>query len=506
MKTKHRWIFIVLIILLSASTFLHANSARISALGLVLGESDWMVKDPGNIYYNPAYMHSYNGLIEANTLDKLGDDKPFGSAFVKVNSILNLGITVGYPLYNSSELNVFRSGKPSDNINNLYLRTVNTSILDYSTLLTPATTMVYNALATAPFDIQDDLTINKLMLHFGANFKSIKLGLTIRYTGEGFEDHETITDLITPGNTTTTAKAGKNSELGIIFGAIVEDVAFINELAFDLGMTFPSFLRKDQTTSAGNAILDIREMSSDGAYVFSAGVNMTINTSKKNDLLFRFVYSIEDYSIKHTEMLDNDGNGSYFDFGDINITDNYGRSYNTLIIGIANRVKVGGIGFIYGGAYYKLVKHNISASGSRADTIQNGPNYTTPVEASITENILPVIVGGEFNIADWIVARFSVLKEFFKSRKEINTLRNYTAGTSDLTSIVESTDSFDYQGDTSLNIGMTIRVGNFSIDWVINKRWISDGGLLSSSGVTADFDNLSTQFSISWKFGDNKAN
>ena len=106
MKLKHKIYTLLISLLLILPLQTHADLARTASLGLILGESDWMIQDSGNIFHNPAYIYKYTGLLEVNSLDNTAAD-PYGSAYFGIGSLLQVGVTVGYQLITASSLNQF---------------------------------------------------------------------------------------------------------------------------------------------------------------------------------------------------------------------------------------------------------------------------------------------------------------------------------------------------------------------------------------------------------------
>lgn len=68
-----------------------ANDARINALG---GSN--MYRDPEDIYFNPAFITSYSGLVEGNITGFGDDDEYLGSGLAtwKIGKLVSIGGTL----------------------------------------------------------------------------------------------------------------------------------------------------------------------------------------------------------------------------------------------------------------------------------------------------------------------------------------------------------------------------------------------------------------------------
>ena len=73
------------------------------------------------------------------------------------------------------------------------------------------------------------------------------------------------------------------------------------------------------------------------------------------------------------------------------------------------------------------------------------------------------------------------------------TLRNFTAGVDSVITYSEYTRETQNAPKTQLNVGLTINLSGFTMDWLIEKSWFGKGGSLAGEDSP-----ISTQFSISF--------
>ncbi len=498
MKSK---LLMIMLFVLLIPILGQANLARISSLGLILTESDWMISDSGNFFSNPAYINDYSGIIDVNGLDLAGSSS-YGTALFKTSKTTVLGFTVGFPLLAEADLNLNNTANPQGTGDNLYSRLNTMSGLPNNSVIygQQIANTVFTSAAGLPTWLDNDITFNKIMLHFGIDMGNMLLGFTARYTGVNQEDSYTVVDSVTPANNASTKSTGSVSEMGLNAGLILKGV-ILDNLAVNLGVSLPSFSRKDEVTysvtSGLNLQQDNNELSSDGSLVFDVGATGELKTNKKNSLLFHAAFKSENYSQKMIDTRDVLNDGSFMEAGDYNYTDSYERKYTTIQIGVSDKLVIMPGSFVFVGAYFKNVSHSLAMSGAEADVTQVTANYTDVYKITLTERVLPLIIGAEIQFAKWITTRFSVIKNIIMSRKEDVTEDNYS---NDATNTLQDSqnyiNSFSIDSAPILNVGLTINLGNFTIDWVLNKTWIGVGSSLLGSAQP-----LSTQFSLSWKFG-----
>lgn len=491
----------IIIVLLSA-TALHANLARIAGLGLIAGDSDWIISDPANINSNPALLPLHTGrigLIELNAIDNEAENV-YGTALFNLGKKIHIGLTVGYPMQNATDLNLYNTGDPANSTYIIKQTYGEGGLLTWPTV-TPSILSPFSSAAVNPGNLDETVDKQSLAIHSAIDLESVLLGLSFNFGGAGSESEDLFTNVTNISNSTRTAESASLHQLEFKAGLHLKEPFKNFDISIDTSFQLPLLERSSRIYHPyDTAYYNERKISFFNAYGISGGTTLKYNMNKFTSFSLRLQYKHQDYSISVKERVDNNGDGDYMsDASDRNITDWHIRRYNTYLAGLSANHYIffqSGISLnVFVGSYIKMVKHDIRSQGSRADnnTSVTGDNYTDPYEMEVTEIRVPIIIGGEAKLADWLIARFSAVRNVIDNWKEHTTLRNFTAGVNNVITYSEYTREFKDAPLTLLNVGMTLKLSGFTMDWLIKKSWFGKGGSL-----VGEEEAISTQFSISF--------
>lgn len=479
-----------------------ANLARIAGLGLLTGDSDWIINDPENIISNPALLPLHTGrigLIELNAIDNEAENV-YGTALFSIGKRLHMGLTIGYPMQNATDLNLYRTGDPANSAYIVKQTYGEGGLLTWPSII-PTVLSPFSSAAVSPGNLDETVDKQSIAVHTAVDLDNILTGFTVSYGGAGAESEDLFSNVTNISNSTRTAESAWLRQFEFKAGLHIKQLMQNLTVSIDSSFQLPVLDRSSRTYHPYDpAYYNERNISFYHAYGVSGGTTVKYSLNKFTSFALRFQYKYQDYSISVKERVDNNGDGDYMsDASDRNITDWHIRRYNTWLTGLSANHYIffqNGISLnVFVGSYFKLVKHDIRSQGSRADnnTSVTGDNYTDPYELNVTEIRMPVIIGGEAKLADWLIARFSAVRNVIDSWKERTVLRNFTAGIDNVISYSEYTRSFKEAPLTILNVGMTLKLAGFTMDWLVKKSWFGKGGSL-----VGEEEAISTQFSISF--------
>jgi len=495
-------LLVLIVVLLLSGVSLHANLARLASLGLVAGDSDWMISDAENVLSNPALLPHYTGrlgLFELNAVDSSAENV-YGTALFRLAEWFHVGFTIGYPVQGAADLNLYRTGDPS-NAAKIVTQSASSGGLINNTILTPTILSPFASAATVPVGLDEPVSRQDIIIHGALNFDPIRLGLSLGYVGASTEYSDRFSNVTIVSNNSHTASSAIVRQYEIKGGAEIFNLFEGFSLAGEMGLMIPVIERISQTWHPwDSAYFSKQEISSYGAWGFLIGTTVRWEMSKETKLNLRFLYRHQDYSIKTEDRLDNNGDNEYMiDPSDRNITDWHIRRYNTWQAGFSasHTLKFGNDISLnaFVGTYLKVVYHDIRSLGTRGDnnTATTGDNYVDPYQLEVTESLVPIIIGGEAKLNSWLKARFSAVRNIVDHWSEETTLRNFTAGVNSVITYSEYTREFKRAPLTQLNIGATLELSGFTMDWLIKKSWFGKGGAL-----IGEEEAISTQFSITF--------
>lgn len=486
---------------LSLAGPLGASLARVASLGLVLGDSDWMVSDAGNITTNPALLALHTGsvgLFELNSIDNTAENV-YGTALFKLGKKWHAGLSIGYPVMNATDLNLYRSGDPS-NAAGIVMQSVSSGgLLTYPTV-TPTILSPFASAATAPLSLDEAVLKQDVALFVAVDLDPLLIGLSVSYAGVGVDAKDTLSNVTNVSNSSQTAASASLSYMEIRAGARYKELLPDLDATLDIGLFLPMQSRNSSMTRPYQAAYyNEQDVSSYGAWGIQAGTTLTYALDMYTSVLFRFQYRHQDYSVRVIDRLDNNGDGNFMiDPADRNITDWHLRIYDSWLAGLSasHRIFFNNVSSlnVFVGTYLKLVRHDIRSLGTRGDNnaATTGDNYVDPYDLAVTETLLPIVIGGEAKITSWATARISALRNIVDYWSEYTTLRHYTAGVNSVVTVSEYERGFKRAPLTQLNIGLSLGGSGFTMDWLIKKSWFGKGGSL-----IGEEEAISTQFSIS---------
>ncbi len=399
-----------------------------------------------------------------------------------------------------ADLNLYRSGDPS-NAAKIVMQSASSGGLINQTIVTPTILSPFLSAATAPVGLDEQVIRQDIVIHGALDFDPIRLGMSLGYVGASTEYMDRFTNVTNVSNSSHTASSAIVRQYEIKGGAEIHNLFEGFSLSGEMGLTIPVLERISQTYHPwDSAYFSKQEISSYGAWGFLIGSTIRWDITKQTGLNLRVLYRHQDYSVKTEDRLDINGDNEYMtDPSDRNITDWHIRRYNTWQAGVSashvlqfnNDISLNA----FVGTYLKVVYHDIRSLGTRGDnnTSTTGDNYVDPYQLEVTESLLPIVIGGEAKLNSWLKARFSAVRNIVDHWSERTTLRNFTAGVNSVITYSEYTREFKRAPLTQLNIGATLELSGFTMDWLVKKSWFGKGGAL-----IGEEEAISTQFSITF--------
>lgn len=238
----------------------------------------------------------------------------------------------------------------------------------------------------------------------------------------------------------------------------------------------------------GNMVNSIKYKSK-GAMDFGGNVRLNAVITSRQTMHFNASYG---YLNRSTE-----GSMTYTDVpatNDTDSTDTFSRTGQTINFGISDEMKISDelTAFIGFNVAYKTFKNAYSgndklASANNVDTYSN----------NITSIQLPLIVGMEGKLSTNWTARFGITSIIYQplntSGENITDMGVHS---------VKPTYNENSSSVTTLNIGFSYRLGNFSFDWLGNVNLFVTGPYLVSNKPWNSEDNsvLSMAFAVTYYF------
>jgi hypothetical protein len=238
----------------------------------------------------------------------------------------------------------------------------------------------------------------------------------------------------------------------------------------------------------GNMINSIKYKSK-GAMDLSGNVRLNAVITNRQTMHFNVSYS---YLNRSTE-----GSMKYSNLpatNDTDSTDTFSRNGQVINLGISDEMKISDelTTFIGFNIAYKTFKNAYSgddklASANNADTYSN----------TITSIQVPLIVGLEGKLSTNWTGRFGITSVIYQPLNESGAnITNMGANS------VKPTYNENSSSTTTLNIGFSYRLGNFSFDWLGNINLFVTGPYLVSNKPWNSDDNsvLSMAFAVTYYF------
>ncbi len=451
--SKRLMVIVVAFCLLLTPIVTYAGSARVYSLSLNTNDY-WILPDFANIYTNPAYINVYPQSLEFNAANYQGKPAPFSSFTAKVDERVTLGITLGYP--QPSFFNPYCAANPGGTFKNFDSQV---EFNNDSGLVIPAA---------------NPIETSNILFHFGYVFDELKIGISASYIGLNSQD---VTEDPPPG--TSEIRSTAHQDYSINIGLLTGDIGPLSSMAVNIGGEFPSLTRRYSKITATAS--DIREISATDAWIYKLGFAGTLDTTPDNSLTFSLNYSSSYYPSNSFERRDNNNDGDFTDPGEEGSADSFLAERYSIKFGISDRLKLSGNGLLFAGVYGHIFKFKQYATGLHAD----GSQYDNSIYKS-NRFTVPVIIGGEFRLTDWLVARISGVKNII----------TFTKWYDESTSAIPYTDFTSEAGDSYINAGIGIYYKNFSADLCFETPWSGN-----SDAFAGDFNGYTaTRLSLAWKF------
>lgn len=487
---------LVLLMILMVSLPAFASVSRVAGFG---ESARFLDKDDSFVFQNPAFINIYReavygefGQFNSGTDNSdpsasgLTANMLWGGVFKKVGPV-NFGLFIGrpYAYMNSyygvvgqavggyAPLNAIPNGAPLGDLGTA-------AILDHD-----------------PFGNSITPDNAKVNLIAGLDLDFMKLGFMITYAGNSDVNSTSFTDSVTPANNNSTDVKRSISELGFLAGVLMKVGSM--DIQASLGLTLPSVSASYSETGGAATAVDPThsynyDYGTDGAMLLDFNGRIIIKNDVHN-LIIGVSFASHNMDSSYLRQVDADGDGA-LDAGEDD-KDSYLYSRNNIVISFGDLVKVTKKANWALGLSANINSITRESKGSIGDPVTPANQDGSKVETS--EFTVVFSTGFEYIFSKAFEARLGISKMLYGTQDVKTTELAYTGLVLD--SSTTGTVTTDLATDTvAISAGMTLKIGDIRLDWVISQELLMTGGWVVS-GLPESF---STQLTASWKFGSTK--
>lgn len=261
-------------------------------------------------------------------------------------------------------------------------------------------------------------------------------------------------------NPTTNKTSFANNSTGVLLGAGIKGVGPISKLNLGLGFQTQSFLFQNENT--------VTDKTSADASGFNVRIAGNLSADKNSISAFDVQYSSKSLGLKDTLDASTAVNANEEKLS----ASMYSVGY---AMGMSNEKGMGLASLI-------LTGDSTSVDNSAA-------GVTNKVDSS--SMTLDLATAGEAKLKDWLVARAGLSGKIYGS----------TNNKTDVTSVSKTETSKEYPADATVSTGLSVLLGDITLDGVFNRDFLYTGPyLLSGSGENV----INTQVSATWAWGGGK--
>ena len=490
---------LVLLMILMVSLPAFSSVSRVAGFG---ESARFLDKDDSFVFQNPAFINIYREAVygefgqfdsgaNANnpTASGLTANSLWGGVFKKVGPV-NFGLFIGRPYaYMDTDYTVVGQAVGTYGALNT-IPDGNVGPPNHSLLGDLATVSDFTHAAIIPSNA-------KLNLIAGLDLDFMKLGFMITYAGNSDVNSTSFTDSVTPANNNSTDVKRSISELGFLAGVLMKVGSM--DIQASLGLTLPSVSASySETGGTGTAVDPTHsynyDYGTDGAMLLDFNGRIIIKNDVHN-LIIGVSFASHNMDSSYLRQVDADGDGA-LDAGEDD-KDSYLYSRNNIVISFGDLVKVTKKANWALGLSANINSITRESKGSIGDPVTPANQDGSKVETS--EFTVVFSTGFEYIFSKAFEARLGISKMLYGTQDVKTTELAYTGLVLD--SSTTGTVTTDLATDTvAISAGMTLKIGDIRLDWVISQELLMTGGWVVS-GLPESF---STQLTASWKFGSTK--
>ncbi len=490
MKSK---IALLISTVLLCSASLYASTTRDQGLGL--GNYSWGIDNlQGYIYENPAYLDNYKDIAFFEH-SGLSDGLNMGGVFYSPVRGFTFGLHFGYPVSNQ----VWNSKDKESlfHIDTYSMKGV--SVVPYSTTplqnflgyqaallengeiidLTDPVDGDYPVGTTAGTAKRNSLTQRNLSAIFSYVFDNWGVGASFGYA-TSWTDKKT-------GDVTGYYDEYKfiNTEYSSTLGGYFN---FSSILGLDAAVGCKLYGLENTYNKRLQGVDTSMSYKSSGAMDINASAQLKYSVTPVHKFHIRTAYQFLNRSTAGKMRIDNLNNTAY----NVNAKDTFDRKGQIIELGFIDEIKLSPTVKAFMGFNTEYETFSNKYSGKDAITLANNMDKYDSKKTTVT---LPLLVGLEAAMSENWTGRFGLSQVVYKPFK--NSGKNITNSRTSAVSTPTTLDE-DEGSSTTLNMGLSYKLGSFSFDWLANIDLFVDGPYMVSGKTTSV--PMSTSFAATYSF------